>query len=192
VDLAPDVRERLGGCGVAVEVVSIPASTTFGGALGIATGAARGSLIAKVDDDDRYGPEHVWDLVLARGYSGACVVGKVAEFVHLAAYDATVRRRVDGELYTDVIAGGTMLLSRGDLDDVGGWRPLDRAVDRALLDRVLRAGGLIYRTHGFGYIYSRHGDGHTWDPGDRYFLLNPLRQWSGYPPLSEFGTGGGD
>jgi hypothetical protein len=192
VDLAPEEQVRLGHCPVPVEVVSIPASARFGVALGIATGAARGSLIAKVDDDDRYGPEHIWDLVLARGYSRAAVVGKVAEFVHLAAYDATVRRRVDSELYTDVIAGGTMLLSRGDLDDVGGWRPLDRAVDRALLDRVLHAGGLIYRTHGFGYVYSRHGDGHTWNPGDRYFLLNPLRHWSGYPPLREFGTGGVD
>ena len=37
----------------------------------------------KVDDDDRYGPEHIWDLVLARQFSGATVVGKGAEFVYL-------------------------------------------------------------------------------------------------------------
>ena len=45
-----------------------------------ATRVAQGTLLTKVDDDDLYGPEHVWDLVLARCYSGAAVVGKGAEF----------------------------------------------------------------------------------------------------------------
>jgi hypothetical protein len=189
VELPLEERLRLGRGAVPVEVVAIPAQASFGAALAMATQATRGSLITKVDDDDRYGPEHIWDLVLARGYSGAAVVGKAAEFVHLATYDATVRRRMHSELYTDVVAGGTMLMSRGDLEDLGGWRPIARSVDRALLDRVLNAGGLIYRTHGFGFVYSRHGDGHTWDPGPRYFLLNPLRHWSGHPPYAEFGTG---
>jgi Glycosyl transferase family 2 len=189
VELAADERKRLGQGPVPIEVVTIPADVSFGAALATASRAAGGSLIAKVDDDDRYGPEHIWDLVLGRAYSGATVVGKAAEFVHLGAYDTTVRRRMESELYTDVVAGGTILISRGDLDGVGGWRPLARAVDRALLDRVLDAGGLIYRTHGFGFVYSRHGHGHTWDPGPGYFLLNPLRHWSGQPPFAEFGTG---
>jgi len=187
VDLAADDLAELRRAPVPVEVVRIPAEVTFGTALATATRAARGSLITKADDDDRYGPEHVWDLVLARDFSGAVAVGKAAEFVHIAAHDATVRRRMESELYTDVVAGGTILLSRGDLEAVGGWRPLARAVDRALLDRVLEAGGLVYRTHGFGFVYSRHDDGHTWDPGTRYFLLNPLRHWSGQPPFAEFG-----
>jgi Glycosyltransferase like family 2 len=186
VELDHDARAQLRSCPIPVEVAEIPAAVSFGAALAMATRAARGSLITKVDDDDRYGPEHVWDLVLARSYSGAAVVGKVAEFVHLAAYDATVQRRMASETYTDVVAGGTILISRGDLDDAGGWRPLARAVDRALLDRVLDSGALVYRTHGFGYVYSRHSEGHTWDPGNRYFLLNPLRHWSGLPPFSEF------
>ena len=190
VELSADELQRLHRAPVPIEVVAIPSDVSLGAALAIATQAASGSVIAKVDDDDRYGPEHVWDLVLARGYSGASVVGKAAEFVHLAAYDTTVRRRMETEVYTDVVAGGTILIGRGDLEDVGGWRPLARAVDRALLDRVLDAGGLIYRTHGFGFVYSRHGDGHTWDPGPRYFVLNTLRHWPGQPPYPEFGVNG--
>jgi hypothetical protein len=133
-----------------------------------------------------YGREHVWDLVLARHFSSATVVGKAAEFVHLDAYDATVRRRMASELYHDVVAGATMLMARADLEAIGGWRPLARAVDRALLDRVIDGGGRVYRTHGFGFICARHSDRHTWDPGDGYFLRNPLRHWPGRPPFAEF------
>lgn len=171
---------------VPVKVLELPAELSFGAALAAATRSACGSLVTKVDDDDRYGPEHVWDLVLARHYSGAVVAGKAAEFVHLSPYEATIRRRMGSELFSDVVAGGAFLIARGDLEEVGGWRPLPRAVDRALLDRVLRAGGLVYRTHGFGFVYSRHASGHTWDPGLPYFLRNPLRHWPGWPPYGEF------
>jgi hypothetical protein len=181
-------RDRCTGHRLPVRVVPIPAERSFGEALGLATRCASGSLLTKVDDDDRYGPEHVWDLVLARLSSGATVVGKGAEFVYLAPYDVTVRRWMGSELYTDVVAGGTILLSRGDLEEVGGWRPVARSVDRGLLDRVLRAGGLVYRTHGLGFVYVRRPDGHTWDPGLRYFMYDPRRQWRGLPPYREFGA----
>jgi hypothetical protein len=184
VRLPPAERDAL----AAAVLVDIPAELSFGAALAAATRAAHGSLVAKVDDDDRYGPEHVWDLVLARHYSGATVVGKAAEFTYLAPYDTTVRRRMGSEIYSDVVAGGALLLSRGDLEAVGGWRPLPRSVDRALLDRVLGAGGLVYRTHAFGFVYTRHADGHTWDPGLDYFLRNPVRRWPGLPPFPEFGA----
>jgi hypothetical protein len=187
-DMADADRAPLADLGVPVQVVNVAVELSFGEALGAATRWARGSLITKVDDDDRYGPEHVWDLVLARHYSGATVVGKGAEFVYLEARDLTVRRRMGSELYSDVVAGGTILLSRGDLEAVGGWRPLHRSVDRGLLDRILNAGGLIYRAHGLGFIYSRHSDGHTWDPGLDYFLHDPLRRWTGLPRYEEFGT----
>jgi hypothetical protein len=170
-----------------VVVRRIPEALSFGEALAEATRAASGSLVTKVDDDDRYGPEHVWDLVLARYYSGATVAGKAAEFVYLAPYGTTIRRRMASEVYSDVVAGGTLLLSRGDLEDVGGWRPVPKSVDRALLDRVLHAGGLVYRTHPFGFVYTRYAEGHTWDPGMPYFLRNPHRHWPGLPPYREFG-----
>jgi hypothetical protein len=187
VDVAPDDRARLRETRVPIELVPVPADRRLGEALAALTVVAGGSLITKVDDDDRYGPDHVWDLVLARQYSNATVVGKAAEFVHLGPYNATVRRNMDSELYADAVAGGTILLSRGDLEQVGGWRPLARGVDRALLDRVLADGGLLYRTHGFGFVYTRHTEGHTWDPGLKYFLLNPGRIWPGLPPYAEFG-----
>ncbi|MDG4821493.1 glycosyltransferase [Asanoa sp. WMMD1127] len=178
-------------CSRPVELVSIGPEQGygFGEAIGRATARARGSLITKFDDDDTYGPEHVWDLVLARLVSGATLVGKAAEFVHLHALDTTVRRaNGQAEHYARVVAGGTMLISRGDLEEIGGWRPVPRSIDRGLIERVGRSGGLIYRTHPLGYIYHRHSSGHTWEPGLEYFLRNTGAQWPGVPRHEEFGT----
>lgn len=189
IELAADVRARLAECGRPIQIFSAPAGFSFGEVMGAATARARGSLVTKVDDDDVYGPEHVWDLVLAREFSGAMLVGKAAEFVVLQTLGVTVRRAaVPPEAYGAPVAGGTMLMARGDLEAIGGWRPVPRSVDRGLMDRVLRAGGLIYRTHPLGYLYERRATGHTWDAGLDYFLRRAGQQWDGVPRHREFGT----
>jgi hypothetical protein len=188
-DAPPEVTRAIAECPRPVEVVRIPAERSFGEALGEVTARARGTLVTKIDDDDRYGPEHIWDLVLGRHYSGATVVGKAAEFVFLEALGITVRRsRLNAEAYAPTVAGGTILIARGDLESVGGWRPLARSVDRGLLDRVKRDGGLTYRTHGLGFVYTRRPRGHTWDSGLDHFLHESGPQWTGLPQYAEFGT----
>ena len=136
----------------------VPAHMNLGEALISGSSLASGDLLTKIDDDDFYGPEHVWDLVTARMYSGAQIVGKALDHIYLASQDRTVfRPTYAAEKYANFVAGGTMMISQGDLRSVGGWRPVPKSVDRALLDRVVQHGGLIYRTHGRGYIYVRHG-----------------------------------
>ncbi len=184
----PELERRVAASRLRVELITVPAAATLGEALGIATARARGSLITKVDDDDIYGPEHIWDLVVARAVSGATVVGKPAQYVLLEQQGVTVRRdRPSADVYGRVVAGGTMLMARGELEAMGGWRPVRSGVDRALLDRVLHAGGTIYQTWSFGFIYRRHGDAHTWDVSDAYFLRSVIQRWEGLPDLPEFG-----
>ncbi len=152
-------------------IVPVSGSAPLGAVLNAAVAAAGGALLTKMDDDDRYGADHVWDLVLAREYSRAQLVGKGAEFVYLAASHRTIHRfRGQGEAYRDYLQGGTMLIARDDLERVGGWRNVPCGVDLALIEDVLRAGGAVYRTHGAGHLLVRHGDRHTWDAGDDYFL----------------------
>lgn len=183
-ELGDRTRQELKEASIPVEVVELPATISLGEALSQATLRARGTLVTKVDDDDRYGPEHIWDLVLARRFSGATVVGKAPEFVYLAGEELTIRREWTSETYDKVVAGGTIMISRGDLESVGGWRPVPRSVDRTLLERVLQAGGLVYRTHPLGFAYTRHDEGHTWDPGgSEFFLRTAIRKWQGLPPM---------
>lgn len=172
-----------------VVVVEVPYERPFGEVLSIVSARANGTLLTKVDDDDFYGPEHIRDLVVAREYSGAEVVGKPPEYIFLDALDVTVRRpQYPVERFGKFVGGGTIMLSRADLESVGGWRPVPSAVDRALLDRVLGAGGLVYATHPLGYVYVRHSGQHTWDPGTAHFLSRTARQWPGIVRHAEFGT----
>jgi hypothetical protein len=81
-----------------------------------------------------------------------------------------------------------MLIARGELEELGGWRPVPRSVDRGLLDRLTRAGAMIYRTHPLGYLYHRRSQGHTWQADDDFFLRNARQRWDGVPKHAEFGT----
>ncbi len=155
--------------------VSVAPDRSLGEVLNAALGAANGTLIAKFDDDDEYGPEHLWDLVLAAEYSGAAAVGKGSEYVYLAGTDCTVRRFAGfGERFIDPqrqsVAGGAVLFRRDALEAAGGWRAMDVGEDKAVVQDIAAQGSKVYRTHGAGYLLVRHGGDHTWDAADSYFL----------------------
>ena len=156
-----------------VAAVRVDADQPLGGVLNATVEASAGALLAKMDDDDAYGDEHIWDLVLAHEFSGAELVAKASEYVYLSQTDKTVRLKGrQGERYVDKrsVSGGVLLISRHDLDYAGGWRRLPRQVDLALAEDVLQSGGRIYWTHGSGYVRVRHGGQHTWKMDDSFFL----------------------
>ncbi|MEI2714202.1 MAG: hypothetical protein V9G04_16150 [Nocardioides sp.] len=183
---APDaqvVRHALGDR--PATVLCLDGDTLFGDALQQATLAASGDVVVKFDDDDWYGPDVITDLLWARRYSDATLVGMPAEFVYLEPLGITVRRPGPTEVFGSVVAGGTMMIGRADLLSLGGWRSVARFADAQLLGAVRRAGGTIYRTQGLGYLLRRTSDGHTWNPDLAYFL-NSTRvaaQWRGFAPL---------
>ena len=166
-----------------VKLLRLDAGRPLGSVLNAAADAAGGALLAKMDDDDLYGPEHLWDVALAREYSGAALVGKFPATVYLTRGDRTVRRRrVPGETWSSAITGGTMLIGRADLERAGGWRRAARHVDAALVEDVLRGGGGVYRTHDAGYLMVRHGDRHTWEADDAEFLAGAEAVHAGWRP----------
>lgn len=181
------VGQQVAGLRHPVKTLRVPASAPLGDALAAATDASAGTLLTKMDDDDVYGDDHIWDLVLAREYSGAELVGKWHEFIYLAALHRTIRWRYgSGERYfLSAPAGGTLLIARRDLERVGGWRRIPRGVDTALVADVLRAGGRVYRTHAAGFMLVRHGYRHTWNTGDiadDALLARAERVWPGFRP----------
>ncbi len=178
----PRVRDQLGDR--PVEVLSVHADTLFGEALNTGVHAASGDIVVKMDDDDWYGRDFLLDLLLAREYSGADVVGTAAEFVYLHQLDRTLRTRATSEWFAKHVAGGTLCLPRELLRSLGGFRPVRRFVDRQLLAAAAAAGASVYRAHGLGYLLRRTVDGHTWDPGLDFFLDEErvARQWQGFVP----------
>lgn len=186
------VRDALGG--VPFTLVPMGADAIFGDVLNAGVAAAGGELVVKMDDDDWYGPDFLLDLLLARHYSGAEVVGTTAEFVYLTASDRTVRRNKPTEVAARSVAGGTMLLGRDHLRSLGGFRRVRRFVDASLLSAVHTTGGTVYRAHGLGYVLRRTPSGHTWDAPDDFFL-DPAtldQQWPGFAPSRLLGASPAD
>lgn len=177
------VERVVGRLRIRSRVVRVAGNQTLGTVLNVAVNEANGMLLTKMDDDDLYGPDHIWDLVLAHEYSGALLVGKALETVYFADRDRTVRRfRGQGETFNKHGAGGTLLISRHDLDRVGGWQRVRAGVGTALVADVLRHEGSVYRTHGSGYLMVRHRDAHTWDADDSEFLSRPHAVLPGWRP----------
>ena len=177
------VERAVTGLAHPVKVVRLDERHAIGSVLNAATAEANGILLAKMDDDDVYGAEHLWDLVLAHEYSGAALVGKFPATVYLPSSDRTVRQRpVRSETWSRSIAGGAILLAQLDLERAGGWRRVRRHVDQALIDDVLRTGGGVYRTHDAGYVLVRHGDRHTWETDDDDFLSQAEAVRPGWQP----------
>jgi hypothetical protein len=160
----------------------LPDEMNLGQVLNVLTDAADGELVSKWDDDDWYDRWHLDDLVAALEYSGAAMVAKAAEFVYLEDIDLTIRRFSTGsERPSTTVAGGTLLLTRRDLERVR-WAEAPRRVDRLLIDALEATGGLTYRTHGLGYVLRRRGGAlgqHTWQAGDSYFLSQSQDQRRG-------------
>ena len=172
-----------------LKIVKISSDVPFGTAMQQLSEKADGQLITKMDDDDHYGAEHVWDLVLARMYSGATLVGKALDWIYVESANTTAfRPEYPAETYAPFVAGGTLLISRADLDALGGWRPVAKSVDRALIERVQATGGSIYRTHGLGYLYERRGEGHTATPNEEHFLTKTAKTFEGRIQHEVFGT----
>lgn len=157
------------------------AATPLGTVLDELTARADGDLVTKWDDDDWYGVDHLADLVRAYNYSGAEIVGKAAEFVRLEESDLTIRRfSVGAESYGTTLAGGTLLTSKNWLQEIGGWTPARRGVDRVVLDSTRRRGGRSYRTHGFQYVLRRRAGGaHTWAAADDDFMVGTIVRRAG-------------
>lgn len=129
--------------------------------------SASTEYIAKMDDDDYYGPEHLRDLLDTALDTGADVVGRAMNYVYLEPLDLTVRRfSAHGtqavEIWSDWVCGGTILAKRESAGAAGYFGDVHTAVDRYLLSGVTNNGGKIYRTFGAGYIYRRTFTFHTY------------------------------
>ena len=180
-DFPPGTSERIRNLYEGpLKVLRVDGELTLGDALNAGVEAAEGELVTKMDDDDYYSTEHLWDLVLALEYSQADLVGKGAEFVYLQWIDLTMRRFMgDGESGHPRLAGGSMMARKGPLKAIGGWPSRSRGEDTHLVRNFKDSGRKTYRTHGFGYILNRHGQDHTWNTYVDYFLIQSQREWRG-------------
>lgn len=130
-----------------------------------------GNVLAKIDDDDLYGPHYLFDQLAALDYSGADVVGKGAHYMHLKGPDVTVLRFPDAEhKFQTFVSGPTIVARRASVLE-NPFPAVRNGEDTGFLRGVRDAGGTIYSSDRFGFIQMRNaGDQHTWDPGTERIL----------------------
>jgi glycosyltransferase involved in cell wall biosynthesis len=75
------VRESFSGFPL-LQVLQVPETSNLGVCINAGASRATGSYVAKMDDDDVYGPSYISDLMLSALESGADIVGKKAAFYH--------------------------------------------------------------------------------------------------------------
>ena len=155
------------------------ATTPLGSCLNRLVEVADGDVVAKIDDDDLYGPHYLSDQLHALAYSGADVVGKQAHYMHLQGRDATLLRFADKEhRFTDFVMGPTIVARRQIARQVG-FAAVFRGEDTRFLHQVSEVGGSIYSADRFGFIQVRRGDAHAWDVSDTELLASGEVQWFG-------------
>ena len=134
---------------------------SLGHCLNIALDTCTSRFMAKVDDDDWYGPDYLGDMLIAHRFAGAAVVGKHSYYAYVEETDQTVLRFPGREFeYTSFVAGGTLVV---DVPRVSGIRFTDRTIgeDSGFLATCQRAGLDVYAADRFNYLQVR-GRENTW------------------------------
>ena len=170
IDLSPSHKKQIAALNrrkVKVITEKFSKERTLGEILTSLAKSSRGEFIAKMDDDDYYGPEHLRDLLDAAIDTSADVVGRAMNYVYLEPLALTVLRFSSYgsravELWSDWVCGGTILAKRESAEAAGWFGSGSTAVDRFLLSGVTNNGGKIWRTFGAGYIYRRTFTFHTY------------------------------
>ncbi|WP_193127971.1 glycosyltransferase [Gulosibacter sediminis] len=131
-----------------------------------------GEFVAKMDDDDLYGPQYLLDQTNALWFSGADVVGKQANYLYLGARDAILLRNPEREhRWTTFVAGPTLVGSRG-VFEANPFESRSRGEDTAFLRSVGDVGGRVYSADRFNFMQMRGATSHTWQVEDLEFLAN--------------------
>ena len=153
----------------------------LGECLNLLVRASSGDVVAKMDDDDLYGPRYLSDQLHAMDYSGADVVGKQAHYMYLKGLDATILRFPEREhQYTDFVAGPT-IVARRELALAVPFLPTSRGEDTAFLRNAAAAGATLYAADRFNFVQVRNDSGiaHTWDVTSSELLANSRVEFFG-------------
>lgn len=133
---------------------------------------ADGDFVAKMDDDDLYGPQYLLDQTNALWFSGADVVGKQANYLYLGSRDAILLRNPEREhRWTTFVAGPTLVGSR-ETFAANPFESRSRGEDTAFLRSVGDSGGRVYSADRFNFLQMRGSTSHTWQVADLEFLAN--------------------
>jgi len=156
-----------------LRVIQLDETHSLGQCLNAGLDMASGDYIAKMDDDDLYGAEFLWDLVLAARFSRTEVTGKGVYFAYVAGADKMGIRTVSREhgFVVRGLAGGALLVKRNVFDKLR-FQSVPRGTDTRFLYDCESEGYSFYSADRYNYVMIRHADPqrHTWQIDDEEAL----------------------
>ncbi len=160
--------------------VHAPESMSLGSCLNQGILRADSDFVAKIDDDDIYGPNYLADSINALRYSGADLVGKQAHYMYLQGSNRTLLRMAEREhRFTDLVMGPTMLGTR-ELWAELKFADMGRGEDTDFQRRAVASGAKIYSADRFNFLQMRTAtEGHTWQAGERELAATGSVQFFG-------------
>lgn len=163
------------------KILELGEENTLGECLNAAVSVASGDFITKMDDDDLYGENYLFDQVAALRYSGASIVGKQAHYMYLSDSDATLLRFAEREhRFTNLVMGPTMLGHAAVFKAIP-FSARNRGEDTQFLKDVMEHGGRIYSSDRFNFVQMRGNNGqtHTWGLSDAELTATGNIKWFG-------------
>jgi len=153
-----------------VSVYRIPEKQNLGACLNYGISVARHDYIAKMDDDDYYGPNYLSDLLFALRTSKADIVGKKAFFVYFEANMKLMLafKGIENSFQTHLV-GATLLFKKKIFENVQFQTKMVSGTDANFLANCVSKGYKLYASDRFNYVCYRKEDKgrHTWKISDR-------------------------
>lgn len=149
-------------------VITAGEDLTLGAVMNRGIDAVSGQYVAKMDDDNYYGPHYLGDLLDTFSYTDAGIAGKWAHYVWLRSTNAVVLRFQGYEhTYNRLVQGGSIVARRDVVDDLR-FSDIPRAIDSDFLNRCMAAGVRTYSGDRFNFVSIRGSDrtNHTWKIDD--------------------------
>jgi glycosyltransferase involved in cell wall biosynthesis len=166
-----------------VRIIEFDATQPLGQCLNAALETTSAQLIAKIDDDDFYGPHYLEDAIQANRYAGAALIGKGAMFTYLENRRETLLRspKTIDRFYSGSPVGASLVFERSLWERVP-FPHRSLGEDRLFIAGAKRLGISPYATSPYEFVYYR-GVGHnTWAAVDEVFLEGAVPAWQGFQP----------
>ncbi len=133
-------------------------------------------IVAKIDDDDYYGPNYIANSVVALRHSGSdnvALTGKARHFCFIESQNAFGLRFPSKESNTVFrrVHGGTLVWSRTKTDDQRFER-VPRGTDSAFIRGLHEKQLHVYSSDPYDFVHIRYADtlAHTWQIEDLEFM----------------------
>ncbi len=182
------VRKTFAGTPL-LQVLRLPAGRNLGSCINLGAASATGSYIAKMDDDDFYGPSYISDLVLSALESGADILGKKATFFyfedgqeyciwHPDLHDRWIWPSADETPrgVSTKVAGGTLFTKSEVVREFPFDESAPHGTDALFQVACRRAGMTTYAADEFNFCCLRRmgNVGHLWRPKKEAILENAV------------------